>query len=692
MQLTSILLDNFASDYSIKDNENIPKQDNALANLSKINIFIGVNNSGKSRLMRTIFANSEFLYTRSGVDTEKLSKAIERYNKDLSNAARKEHSHIDIDFPELNQKGDYLQNNKKKFDLEKWFIINPINKSLTINGLNTQRNHAQDFQLHRDNITGFDTSKDNITKLTNELNELNSIFHKTYIPILRGLRPIHIKDKDKTTFEKENNYFHRTVFDYFENEKDAFGTGLDFTPEVENKLNSNVKEKVIKPAISTGLDFYEQLSHLKLGDPHERQLVLDFEIFLGKTFFQNELIVITPHKRKDVVTFKIGDGDERPIYDIGDGIQAIILLTYPLFFNKGKDMIFFFEEPEIYLHPSFQRIFIDTLLNDEFESFQYFFTTHSNHFLDITLDHENISIYNFRKEKGSTNKFEIENVQSGNNSLLEELGVRNASVFLSNCTIWVEGISDRIYISQYLKVLMKDKAEKAKEEAKRAKEKESDKSIKLVDFKEDYHYSFVEYSGSNIAHWSFGKKSNEDVEIADSKNDKINTHAVCNRIFLVVDQDGAGEVDKKGKEIKKTKKKRQEELREQLGNENFHCLDCREIENALSPDIIKKVIEGRKKKGKASMKINFIKDWSYKAYQMKKLGDFIIDSIEVRDENNKIEETKKILNQINDKGTIHDKIGFAKAAVKEIKLFEDLSKPAKELTEAIYKFIEDNNK
>ena len=75
-------------------------------------------------------------------------------------------------------------------------------------------------------------------------------------------------------------------------------------------------------------------------------------------------------------------------------------MTYPLFFNKGKNLKIYIEEPDVYLHPGFQRILIETLLNTKgFEDFQYFFTTHSNHFLDMTLDYKEISVYKFTKEK-----------------------------------------------------------------------------------------------------------------------------------------------------------------------------------------------------------------------------------------------------------------------------------------------------
>jgi AAA15 family ATPase/GTPase len=625
MKLTSILLDeSVTSDYTTTET------DNALANLSKINIFIGANNSGKSRLMRTLFVNQAFKYLRLGIRSDKLIRNLNNYHHAVINGMKTYISSDAESIPELLKEKGYL-NKKGETGLEKWFM--PNNSGLFNFNILKMDKSVTAIQSTTSYIDNFASHQSHCINSRNELKEENTEFFKTYIPILRGLRPIH-SSSDNTSFSQENDYLNRTVFDYFKIEK-----------ENNNQLS-----------ISTGLDFYDQLSHLKNGDVHEQDLVKEFEVFLSKTFFHNEPIVITAHKKKDVVTFRIGNGEAYPIYDLGDGIQAIILLTYPLFFNKGKEMIFFFEEPEIYLHPGFQRIFIDTLLSKRFESFQYFFTTHSNHFLDITLDHDNISIYNFRKQKSSENKFEIENVQSGNISLLEELGVRNASVFLSNCTIWVEGITDRIYIRKYLEMLM-----------------DTEGSY----FREDYHYSFVEYGGNNITHWSF-------LDNADDEVPNINVDRICQRIFLVTDQDGAGEAKVGGKVEKEKKQRRQEQLKAKLGDDNYHCLDCREIENALSPKILKQVIETwRDKRVKESNPIGFIGNWNFEQYQHKKLGDFI--------EKNLSDESKKMLKTFNDSGTINDKTGFAKAAVNAITSFDDLSEPAKNLTKQIYAFIKRSN-
>ena len=90
-----------------------------------------------------------------------------------------------------------------------------------------------------------------------------------------------------------------------------------------------------------------------------------------------------------------------------------------------------------------------------------------------------------------------------NTDLLDSLGVRNSSVFLSNCTIWVEGITDRKYIKKYLDLYLKEKG-------------------LLNRYQENLHYSFLEYAGSNIEHFSFSEEGNAE---------KMKSQAISNRIF-----------------------------------------------------------------------------------------------------------------------------------------------------------------
>nr|WP_269203445.1 AAA family ATPase [Paenibacillus polymyxa] len=373
--------------------------------------------------------------------------------------------------------------------------------------------------------------------------------------------------------------------------------------------------------------------------------------FIGDTFFNGSKVALIPSVNSDVVTVKIGDEQELPIFNLGDGIQSIIIQTFPLFAHMGECMLVFIEEPELYLHPGLQRKLLETFMRDEFKDFQFFFTTHSNHILDVTLDIAQISIYSLKKEleESDSNEknanFIVENVSNEDNSLLEMLGVQNSSVYLSNCTVWVEGITDRYYIRRYLK-LYQDHLGIAQKDR----------------FKEDYHYSFVEYSGNNITHWSF-LDNNTDEDFG-----AMNVERLCSKLFLITDKDS----DKK--------LPRQEKLQKNLGD-RYYCLESKEIENLLEPRIIKQVVADYEKTKLSELIFN--QNFTRKTYLNRYLGKFIDDVL-----NN----TKRKVSYGSSSGTIRDKVKFSEKALKYMNSYDDMSDEAKDLAQKVYIFIQQNNR
>ena len=83
----------------------------------------------------------------------------------------------------------------------------------------------------------------------------------------------------------------------------------------------------------------------------------------------------------------------------------------------------------------------------------YFFTTHSNHLLDIANETDEAVIHRFIKnhsdDKNNKQKFSVRRCEQ-DRDLLKLLGVKPSSAYLTNCTIWVEGITDRLYIIKYM--------------------------------------------------------------------------------------------------------------------------------------------------------------------------------------------------------------------------------------------------
>lgn len=411
-----------------------------------------------------------------------------------------------------------------------------------------------------------------------------------------------------------------------------------------------------------------------LGTREERENAAAFEQFLSKNFFNNEPISIIPkipeYSGDSTPHVKIGS-EELPIHELGDGIQSIILITLPFFSIRNERAIGFIEEPELNLHPGMQRILIKAL-HEEFPLHQFFFTTHSPTFLDLTMEYSDISVYRFSKirhEKNNNNSIEITPTSYGDHDLLSTLGCRNSSLFLSNCTIWVEGISDRIYIKKILDIFLTHKGD-----------------AKI--FKEDMHYSFVEYGGGNIVHWSFlDDLPEEDDDPAtspteDEKIARIRVDRLCGHALLVADSDGLSEQLRTGyADNDNAKARRLRKLQKNMGS-RFFRLECREIENILTPVVLDQAV----KEYSSIPDDATIQEFGYEDYEQESMGDFLF---QIYDKHRLPKKGRCI--KASKSNSISDKLAFSKVATSHMNTISDLSEHAIDLAERIYEFISENN-
>ena len=575
----------------------------AFGNLSKINIFIGENNSGKSRFLRELFA-SDFYYMSD-------------------------------------------QNFKVFFKTNKSRIFNNSYEIIPQSNIEIFNKIYEKFSLGQIGFSNY-----GFFKQIQGNSKICNISNKFYIPILRGTKDYKtiiynklqnfLKD-DATSIQNKDSIYHYISLLNLENK--GLASFDIYSDIIKHEYFSN--NKSINNNIITGGELYQEIKSMLLGEEAQRKLVEDFQMFLQKNFFNEYgMVQLIPNEKKKVLYVKIGD-DERAIYDWGDGTQQLIIMLYYLFKHKdNENKIFFIEEPEMYLHPGILRKFIEVINSDLFKNHQYFITTHSNIILDVSADTNiNMSIFKFKKvknkEKNNGKDFLIEQCNNGDMSLLNELGVRNSSLFLSNCSIWIEGITDRLYLKHYLKLYC---------------EKYKDKK----EYRENLDYIFIEYGGSNIVHFNFDKKDMQD---------NINARYINNSIFLIADNDNTTRSQKKVK--------RKETLKEQLG-ENFYELKACEIENLITLDILKSVLKTQNSKQEEQIETVFLKA---KSFEKKKLGKYI-DNLCVDIE---------IKKYADESGTIKNKLKFCNFVIEVTTNFDMLSDEAKILTEKIYTFIAKNN-
>ncbi|WP_076407727.1 ATP-binding protein [Shewanella sp. UCD-KL12] len=489
-----------------------------LTNLKQINCFIGPNNSGKSRKIREIFTSNIdqwIIDTYSQPTVDILVRANEKINSPTGLRTIRQQANT-VDTSKLTGAINNAIENKP-----------PIGLHALGGYLYSKSKGSRSQDSHINLLTSWILSEPN--KPMQDVLEIPNQFKKTrwltcYIPTLRGLRNLPHQTDNNVDLLKE-----RTVLDYFKQ---------------TNKLG----------VIFTGHSLYQDLVKHLLGTHEQRQKVQKYEKYLSTRFFSGQEISLVPMVEKDVVYFKEGDKPERPIYDLGDGIQSIIILTFPVFMAE-KPTMFFIEEPEHFLHAGLQRTLIETLsLHDDH---MFFLTTHSNNILDIAQERDDISIQHVSQKEQKTAVQATKEYED----LLNSLGVRASSVLLANCSIWVEGVTDKLYLRAYLKKYIEELEESG----------DQDRAERLTSYHENLHYVFTEYQGSNITHWAFDSEGSDTQTPAKRLNKNI---------LLIADAD----IDDKGDRVEK--------LQQALG-EGFYLLTWKEIENYIPYDILMETAKRR---------------------------------------------------------------------------------------------------
>lgn len=570
--------------------------------LSKTNIFIGENNSGKSRFLRHLFVTNFY-----AMKLDKVDNILSSFNKrDIYGP----YDQIpENDFEKFDDLYNRLENKRSSYS----YLIESFFSSLQKNSSAT------------------------------------SINNKYYFPILRGTKDYKsiINNKLKK-FSEGAHIQNKDSINHFISLLNLQADGLESFDIYNDIIYAEYfKDTSIKNQILTGGKLYQEIKSMLLGEETQRKLIEDFQKFLQENFFSDyDKVQLIPNEKKKVLCVKIGK-DERAIYDWGDGTQQLIIILYSLFKHKDEQgKLFFIEEPEMYLHPGVLRKFIEVINSDLFKNHQYFITTHSNIVLDTSADTNiNMSIFKFKKvkdkDKNEGKDFLIEQCNNGEVSLLNDLGIRNSSLFLSNCSIWVEGITDRLYLKHYLK-LYRDKH----------------KDIKL--YRENIDYTFIEYGGGNVVHFNFNKEDNPN---------SINAKYISNKIFLIADNDNSKEGSLKAK--------RKEAFKEQL-KENFYELSVTEVENLITSEMLKQTLLVQNPKKESEINKAFEKE---KKFANKKLGKFI-DSLFPNGE---------IKTYSANSGTIKNKVEFCNSVIGVIDDYDKLSEESKLITEKLYEFIRKNN-
>ena len=221
--------------------------------------------------------------------------------------------------------------------------------------------------------------------------------------------------------------------------------------------------------------------------------------FIEKNFLDIINTIVAPEIKFSRIFTKTNEENTHELYleeenkggiklsDCGSGLKTIIatlaLLHIIPHLTQSYKNVFAFEELENNMHPSLERklLYHIRLYSERYPESLIFLTTHSNVAIDLFGKDYRAQIV---RVSNDGYKSIVESVISDRDKqmLLDDLGVKASDILQSNCLIWVEGPSDRIYVKKWIDLFSNRK------------------------FEEGLHYQFILYGGSLLSHYSVDKK------------------------------------------------------------------------------------------------------------------------------------------------------------------------------------------
>lgn len=554
-----------------------------LADIKSLNIIIGANNSRKSRFLRKIIGLEQKVILVSKCDFNQILQRGSTIFQRCRDEELMNQQLIQFSFHTTNSKSE-------EFLRIEAFFSGSYPKTLGFSGIESLFKQLNDSILSLgtpDEAINAKQNFENIFATIKLVNDTYSLFDNHYRNKLSKILPTpvsgigyvipslshQIKDlKSKQDILKE---ILMLAENYKEIVLEVFDVNMIYIPVLrtsrrlirtdnkvfENTLMNHYKiEKNPKLILETGLDLYEKIDINRNGLMSSRDNFRDFENFISEAFFENkriEIVAVRDHEGRDThIKISIeGEMDDVSIHDLGDGIQGIINLLFPVFTAKDNTWVFI-DEPENHLHPGYQNLFVRTIANHpkiKAKNLKFFINTHSNHILtEGMLGSKDTEILVFsRRDKDSSNILSF----AGNEyHTLEMLGVFNTSVLISNCSIWVEGVTDRLYLRAFLQAYWRSLG---------------NQGIPT----EGLNYSFMEYAGNNIVHYNFDHEIKQEEPEIDRQ---IKAFFLNSKIFLLADSDFS----------KEARHAFYEEVSVKRDNFQYFKTELPEIENILPDSIL----------------------------------------------------------------------------------------------------------
>lgn len=251
------------------------------------------------------------------------------------------------------------------------------------------------------------------------------------------------------------------------------------------------------------------------------------------------------------------DKKEIALSKSGSGIKTILLVlcyihVLPKYLNIDlSKIVYLFEEIENNLHPSLQRNLFNYIRRIAIEKEAIFFiTTHSNIVIDFFSKDETAQIVHVT-HKDNLSKVKKVISYKDQKEILNDLEVRASDLLQSNCLVWVEGPSDRIYFNKWIELYTNGV------------------------LKEGYHYQCIFYGGKLLTSLT--------AEDPYNVSNLIKIFRINSKAIIIIDSDM-----KSGKDVINATKERVKSEFEK--SESFVWItDGKEIENYIPLNAISRI-------------------------------------------------------------------------------------------------------
>lgn len=382
--------------FGISNFRSFDEQDVLLENLSKINIIIDKNNSGKSNILRFLqLLNS----TKRDLNT---------FPRDIPNQHRRNNKNSCIS---LVLKGKDLIFNEDRIP--------------RIRDFNYDKFKEETFILKYPLVTGEIELPEQILNLsTEQLMPLQSKYSSADKSAL--LEVI----KKQLSLKLKHSIIHNFSGTIYIPHLRVIKQGHNFGDSNASINGSNIISKMF------------EMQNPTIGNEKLKSKFELIQQFVRELINKPDLTLEIPHTKNEIVLTI--DGNRLPLESFGTGIHQLVILCSTLVIHDSS--LVCIEEPEIHLHPELQRKFISFL---EKTKNQYFITTHSNVFLDSRYDTSIYHVVNDGIKSTITNADRNENTFT----ILSDLGYHSSDILQSNGIIWVEGPSDRTYLLAWIKLI-----------------------------------------------------------------------------------------------------------------------------------------------------------------------------------------------------------------------------------------------